>query len=44
MSVGEVFVAVTSAQQATFLRPNWWEAHQTLGRAHLHLGEVRLVS
>ena len=44
MAVGEVFSAVTSSQQAVNLKPNWWEALQTLGRAHLQLGEVGLVS
>ncbi|XP_051979422.1 tetratricopeptide repeat protein 33-like [Xyrauchen texanus] len=39
----EVFLAVQSAEMATGLRPLWWEAWQTLGRAQLSLGEVELA-
>ncbi len=44
MAVGEVFPAVTAARKAVELDPLWWVAHQTLGRAHMGLGEVRTVS
>ena len=44
MCVGELFPAVTAARKALELKPNWWEAHQTFGRANLQIGEVRLVS
>ncbi|XP_026863752.1 tetratricopeptide repeat protein 33 isoform X1 [Electrophorus electricus] len=39
----EVFPAVQAAETAVRLRPNWWEAWQTLGRAQLSLGEVELA-
>ncbi|KAI1905269.1 hypothetical protein AGOR_G00014370 [Albula goreensis] len=39
----EVFPAVQAAEMATKLRPLWWEAWQTLGRAQLSLGEVDLA-
>ncbi|KAL2099797.1 hypothetical protein ACEWY4_004191 [Coilia grayii] len=40
----EVFPAVQAAEMAAKLRPHWWEAWQTLGRAQLSLGEVELAS
>ncbi|KAK7100916.1 tetratricopeptide repeat protein 33-like [Littorina saxatilis] len=43
MSVGEVFPAVQTAQQAVKADPTWWEARQTLGRAQLNLGEVKMA-
>lgn len=43
ITLGEVFLAVQSAEMATRLRPIWWEAWQTLGRAQLSLGEVELA-
>ena len=39
-----MFPAVQAAKKAVELAPHWWVAHQTLGRAFLGLGEVRLVS
>ncbi|KAM7368773.1 hypothetical protein PAMP_013080 [Pampus punctatissimus] len=39
----EVFPAVKAAEMAVKLRPLWWEAWQTLGRAQLNLGEVDLA-
>ncbi|KAJ8287005.1 hypothetical protein GJAV_G00045920 [Gymnothorax javanicus] len=42
-SLQEVFQAVQSAEMAVKLRPLWWEAWQTLGRAQLGLGEVDLA-
>ncbi|XP_036386030.1 tetratricopeptide repeat protein 33 [Megalops cyprinoides] len=39
----EVFPAVQAAETAMKLRPLWWEAWQTLGRAQLSLGEVDLA-
>lgn len=39
----EVFPAVKAAEMAVKLRPVWWEAWQTLGRAQLNLGEVDLA-
>ena len=41
--VNEVYPAVAAAEKAVELKPTWWVAHQTLGRAHLGLGEVRMV-
>ncbi|KAG5834322.1 hypothetical protein ANANG_G00260310 [Anguilla anguilla] len=42
-SLQEVFQAVQAAEMAVKLRPLWWEAWQTLGRAQLGLGEVDLA-
>ncbi|KAJ0057204.1 hypothetical protein NL108_002141 [Boleophthalmus pectinirostris] len=39
----EVFPAVKAAEMAMKLRPLWWEAWQTLGRAQLNLGEIDLA-
>ncbi|XP_023678836.1 tetratricopeptide repeat protein 33 isoform X1 [Paramormyrops kingsleyae] len=39
----EVFPAVRAAEMAVKLRPLWWEARQTLGRAQLNMGEVDLA-
>lgn len=44
MELGEVFPAVQSGERAVELEPTWGVAWQTLGRAQLGLGEVRLVS
>jgi len=44
MSLGEVYSAVCAAEKAVGVNPNWWIGHQTLGRAQLGLGEVKLVS
>jgi len=43
MSLGEVYPAVCEAEKAVNLNKNWWIGLQTLGRAQLGLGEVRLV-
>lgn len=43
INLQEVFLAVQSAEMSTKLRPLWWEARQTLGRAQLSLGEVELA-
>ncbi|XP_051951255.1 tetratricopeptide repeat protein 33 [Xyrauchen texanus] len=43
ITLQEVLLAVQSAEMATRLRPLWWEAWQTLGRAQLSLGEVELA-
>ncbi|KAI4872421.1 hypothetical protein NFI96_017753, partial [Prochilodus magdalenae] len=41
--IQEAFPAVQAAEMAVKLRPVWWEAWQTLGRAQLSLGEVELA-
>lgn len=43
MSLGEVYPAVCAAEKAVSLNANWWVGHQTLGRAQLGLGEVKLA-
>lgn len=43
LSLNEVYPAVQAASKAVELSPLWWPAYQSLGRAHLGLGEVRLV-
>jgi hypothetical protein len=43
MELCEVFPAVQSAKKAVEYSPTWWIAHQTLGRAYLGLGEVKMV-
>jgi len=43
LALGEVYPALTAASRAVSLDPRWWPAHQTLGRTHLGLGEVRLA-
>ena len=42
--LNELFPAVQVARKAVEMNPQWWVAHQTLGRAQLNLGEVQLVS
>jgi len=44
VSLGEVFPAVSAAERAVDLNRNWWIGYQTLGRAQLGLGEVKLVT
>ena len=44
MAVGEAFPAAQTAQQAVSADPTWWEARQTLGRAQLNMGEVKMVT
>ena len=43
MELCEVFPAVQAAKKCVELSPLWWVAHQTLGRAFLGMGEVRMV-
>ncbi|XP_069740080.1 tetratricopeptide repeat protein 33 [Narcine bancroftii] len=43
MILNEVFQAVQAAETAVRLKPQWWEARQTLGRTQLGLGEVALA-
>ncbi|XP_033737851.1 tetratricopeptide repeat protein 33-like [Pecten maximus] len=39
----EVYPAVHMGERAVDLKPTWWVAHQTLGRARLGLGEVKMA-
>ncbi|XP_069128013.1 tetratricopeptide repeat protein 33-like [Argopecten irradians] len=39
----EVYPAVNMGERAVDLKPMWWVAHQTLGRARLGLGEVKMA-
>ncbi|XP_033636861.1 tetratricopeptide repeat protein 33-like [Asterias rubens] len=39
----EVFPAVQSAEDAVKYNPRWWVGYQTLGRAQLGLGDVKLA-
>ena len=43
MTVGELFQAVQSAERAVQLKPNWSIVYQTLGRAQLGIGEIKMV-
>ncbi|XP_021345236.1 tetratricopeptide repeat protein 33-like isoform X2 [Mizuhopecten yessoensis] len=39
----ELYPAVHMGERAVDLKPTWWVAHQTLGRARLGMGEVKLA-
>lgn len=39
----EPFLAIKSAEVAVHINSLWWVAHQTLGRAQTHAGEVKLA-
>ncbi|XP_013789500.1 tetratricopeptide repeat protein 33-like [Limulus polyphemus] len=43
MQLNEVFPAVQAAEKAVNLNPVWWIAYQTLGRAQLGIGEIKLA-
>ena len=43
INLHEWIVAIKAAEKSVELRPNWWVAHQTLGRAQMGIGEVRLA-
>ncbi|XP_067678081.1 tetratricopeptide repeat protein 33-like [Haliotis asinina] len=43
MALNELYPAVSAARKAVEVCPTWWVGHQTLGRAQLNLGEVRLA-
>lgn len=43
MELSELYPAVQEARKAVESCPTWWVAHQTLGRALLGLGEVRMA-
>lgn len=44
MQLNEIFPAVSMAEKAVKLKNNWWVSYQTLGRAQLGIGEVKMVS
>jgi hypothetical protein len=44
MMLNEVYPAVQAAEKTIQMNPLWWVGYQTLGRAKLGLGEVRMVS
>lgn len=44
MALNELYPALQAAEKTTEINPLWWIGHQTLGRARLGLGEVRMVS
>ncbi|KAI1280630.1 Tetratricopeptide repeat protein 33 [Halotydeus destructor] len=37
----EIFPATEAAERAVELCPNWWIAHQTLGRCYLNIGHLK---
>ena len=43
MALNELYPALQAAEKTTEVNPLWWVGHQTLGRARLGLGEVRMV-
>ncbi|XP_046548554.1 tetratricopeptide repeat protein 33-like [Haliotis rubra] len=43
MALNELYPAVSAARKTVEVCPTWWVGHQTLGRAQLNLGEVRLA-
>ena len=43
LQLSEVYPAVKAARKCVELNPRWWVGFQTLGRAQLALGEVKLV-
>lgn len=43
MQLNEVLPALNAAKRAVELNALWWTAHETLGRTHLGLGEVRMA-
>ena len=44
MQLNEVFPALSMAEKAVKLKNNWWVSYQTLGRAQLGIGEVKMVN
>lgn len=43
MELGEVFPAVRAAETAVMIEPLWAEAHQTVGRSQISIGEIEMV-
>ena len=43
MEAGDTYEAIKAAERAVECEPQWADAHQTLGRARLNLGELELA-
>lgn len=43
LELGEVFPAVRAAETAVMIEPLWAEAHQTVGRSQLSIGEIEMA-
>eukprot|EP00090_Calanus_glacialis_P023571 TRINITY_DN36437_c0_g1_i1.p1 TRINITY_DN36437_c0_g1~~TRINITY_DN36437_c0_g1_i1.p1 ORF type:complete len:201 (+),score=64.08 TRINITY_DN36437_c0_g1_i1:39-641(+) len=43
INLHEWIVAIKAAEKCVQLKPNWWVGHQTLGRAQMGIGEVKLA-
>eukprot|EP00419_Tripos_fusus_P023092 CAMPEP_0172728442 /NCGR_PEP_ID=MMETSP1074-20121228/92243_1 /TAXON_ID=2916 /ORGANISM="Ceratium fusus, Strain PA161109" /LENGTH=216 /DNA_ID=CAMNT_0013555691 /DNA_START=1 /DNA_END=648 /DNA_ORIENTATION=+ len=44
LAMGRYFEAVQAAEAAVCVRPDWWPAHLTLGRARFNFGEIELAA
>merc|ERR1711956_4623 len=44
LAMGRGFEAVQAAEAAVRMRPEWWPAHLTLGRARFNFGEIQLAA
>lgn len=44
MELHELFPAIQAAEKAVSLNPQWFVAHQTLGRAQMGFGDPEMVS
>ncbi|XP_057305837.1 tetratricopeptide repeat protein 33-like [Hydractinia symbiolongicarpus] len=43
LELGEVFPAVQAAETAVMIEPLWAEAHQTVGRSQISIGEIEIA-
>ncbi|GAB6028868.1 Tetratricopeptide repeat protein 33 [Chamberlinius hualienensis] len=43
LELNELIPSVKAAEKAVELKPNWWVGYQTLGRAQISLGELRMA-
>ena len=43
INLHEWIVAIKAAEKTVQLKPNWWVGYQTLGRAQMGIGEVKLA-
>lgn len=44
LELHELFPAIQAAEKAVSLNPQWFVAHQTLGRAQMGFGDPEMVS